>query len=102
MPDHKVALCLVEEANDFQQLLRSDAVSGAKRAGLGLDVHFSGHDLAAQLNQLRALVDSSPRPAAILVLAVRDQGHAPGDRSPARAGDAILFLNQNAAALEAH
>lgn len=94
MADRKIALCLVAAANDFQQLLKSDAEEAARRAGLGLDLYFTGHDLVAQLNQLRACVDSDPPPIAILALAVRDHGLARVVRDAARAGVSFVYLNR--------
>ena len=70
MPIRSLALCLVDPANDFQQLLQKDAEEAARRASVSLVVRFSGHDLAAQLRELDAVVAGAPRPDAILVLAV--------------------------------
>ena len=92
MSDQAIALCLVDPHNDFQQMLRADAEAAAKKAGLKLDVHFSGHDLPAQLNTIRHCIDAKPR--AILVLATRDKGLARSARDAVRAGIAFVYLNR--------
>jgi ABC-type sugar transport system substrate-binding protein len=95
MGDKRIALCLADPSNDFQQVLKADAETAAGRAGLGLDVYFTGHDLAAQLTRLRACIDAGPaRPDAILVLAVRDLGLDRVVREAARAGIGFVYLNR--------
>jgi ABC-type sugar transport system substrate-binding protein len=98
MPDARLALCLVDAHNDFQELLQADALAAARRAGLELDIHFTGHDLSAQLNLLRACIDKQPK--AILVLAVRDHGLARIARDAARVGVGFVFLNRTEDDLE--
>jgi ABC-type sugar transport system substrate-binding protein len=94
MADQTVALCLVDPANDFQQAMRADAESAARRNSLKLEVHFSGHDLPAQLNMIRACIDAEPKPRAILVLATRDKGLARMAKDAVKAGIAFVYLNR--------
>lgn len=102
MGDKRIALCLTDASNDFQQILKTDAEVAAGRAGLGLDVHFTGHDLAAQLTRLRACIDAGPsRADAILVLAVRDRGLDRVVREAARAGIGFVYLNRTEDDLDA-
>lgn len=94
MADKHIALCLVDADNDFQQLLRADAEAAARRAGIALDVRFSGHDLPAQLSTLRSCIDAAEKPGAIVVLATRDRGLNRVVRDAARAGISFLYLNR--------
>ena len=95
MNEKRIAICLPDGSNDFQQILKADAEAAARRAGLALDVHFTGHDLAAQLTRLRACIDAGPsRPDGILVLAVRDRGLDRVVREAARAGISFVYLNR--------
>jgi ABC-type sugar transport system substrate-binding protein len=96
-----LALCLVDPSNDFQQLLQRDAEEAARRASVSLVVRFSGHDLAAQLKELDAVVAGAPRPDAILVLAVRDRGLDRVARSAVKAGISWAFLNRTEDDVEA-
>jgi ABC-type sugar transport system substrate-binding protein len=90
----QLALCLVDEGNDFQQILRREAEEAARRSGVGLFVRWSGHDVAAQLNTIRSCLDERERPAAVLVLAVRDQGLLRVAQEAARAGVGFVWLNR--------
>jgi ABC-type sugar transport system substrate-binding protein len=101
LPTKSLALCLVDAANDFQQLLQKDAEEAARRVSVSLVVRFSGHDLAAQLKELDALVAGIPRPDAILVLAVRDRGLERVARSAVKAGLSWAFLNRTEDDVEA-
>lgn len=101
MPTKSLALCLVDPANDFQQLLQKDAEEAARRASASLVVRFSGHDLAAQLKELDAVVAGTPRPDAILVLAVRDRGLDRVARDAVKAGISWAFLNRTEDDVEA-
>ncbi len=94
MPARSLALCLTDPTNDFQQLLQKDAEEAARRAGLGIVVRYSGHDLAAQLKELDALAVGTPRPDAILVLAVRDRGLDRVALAAVKAGVSWAFLNR--------
>jgi ABC-type sugar transport system substrate-binding protein len=99
--DRTLALCLVDPDNDFQQLLRVEAEAAAARAGFAAEVHHTGHDLAAQLRRLEALIGRPAPPDAILVLAVRDQGLAKLARDAVRAGISFVYLNRTEDDVEA-
>ncbi len=91
----KIALALVDESNEFQQILKQDAEAVARRAGLSLEVHFTGEDLNEHLHELRHLIeDEANRPAALLVMAVRDHGLSRTVRQAAKAGVHWVFLNR--------
>lgn len=86
MPEKRLALCLVDASNDFQQLPQADAEAAARRLGLGFETRFSSHDLAAQLSELGAVIGQKDKPAAVLALAVRDRGLDRVAREAIRAG----------------
>jgi ABC-type sugar transport system substrate-binding protein len=69
-----VYLSLCDAANPYQQLLKSDAVSAATRAGFSLETSFSHIGVVRQIQLLRGAVERPPgaRPRAIMVLPVRD------------------------------
>jgi len=86
MASGRIALCLIDADNEFQQVAAQDAETAARRAGLDLETHWSGADLSAQLSLIRHLLDSPSPPSAILVMAVRDHGLARLAADAARAG----------------
>ncbi len=89
----RVALFLVDEANEFQRLLRADAEAAAAAAGLGFEAHFSGIEFATQLSMIGDCLDRTPPPAAILVMCVNDRGLQHVARRAALAGVHVLLLN---------
>ncbi len=88
-----ITLALVDPANPFQQLLKSDAESAARRAGLSLRTLFTTESLSDHLGILRKAIQSPQKPDALLVLAVRDQGIGRVVREAAAAGVHWLQLN---------
>ncbi len=90
----RIALVLVDETNQFQQLLKADAEAAARKAGLELETLFTGESLAEHLGALRRLIVAPERrPSALLVMAVRDHGLDRVVREAARAGVHFVFLN---------
>lgn len=89
----RLALFLVDEKNEFQRLLRSDAESAAARHRLALETHFSGMDFAAQLSAVQGCLDAKEPPSAILVMCVSDRGLQRLAQRAAHAGVHVLFLN---------
>lgn len=90
----RVVLVLVDPTNDFQRLLKADAEAAARRAGLELETLFTGESLPEQLGALRRLiVEPERRPAALLVMSVRDHGLDRVVREAAAAGIHFVFLN---------
>ncbi len=93
MPE-RIALALVDETNQFQQLLKADAEAAARKAGLEIETLFTGESLAEHLGALRRLIVAPERrPAALLVMAVRDHGLDRVVREAAGAGVHFVFLN---------
>jgi ABC-type sugar transport system substrate-binding protein len=90
----RVALVLVDPTNDFQQLLKADAEAAGRKAGLEVETLFTGESLPEQLGALRRLiVEPERRPAALLVMSVRDRGLDRVVREAAAAGIHFVFLN---------
>jgi ABC-type sugar transport system substrate-binding protein len=93
VPGH-ITLVLVDETNQFQQLLKADAEAAARKAGLEVETLFTGESLPEHLGALRRLlVAPERRPAALLVMAVRDHGLDRVVREAAAAGIHFVFLN---------
>jgi len=95
MPSARLALCLIDSDNEFQQVARQDGEAAARRAGLQIESLWSGADLSLQLAQVRQLLDSASPPAAILIMAVRDRGLGRLARDAAQAGIHWVFLNRS-------
>ena len=91
----RVALCLIDSDNEFQQVARQDGEAAARQAGLDVETLWSGPKLADQLTQVRGLVDSPTPPKAILIMAVRDQGLGRIVRHAVQAGIHWVFLNRS-------
>jgi ABC-type sugar transport system substrate-binding protein len=93
VPDH-VALALVDPSNQFQQLLQQDAEAAARKAGLEIETIYTGESLAEHLGALRRLIVAPERrPAALVVMAVRDHGLDRVVREAAGAGIHFVCLN---------
>jgi ABC-type sugar transport system substrate-binding protein len=90
-----IALLLIDAGNEYQQLARQEAEAAAKKAEVPLAVRFSGIDLVAQLDDIRKLLGSPARPAAILIMAIRDRGLVRFARDAARTGVHWVFLNRS-------
>lgn len=87
-------LALVDGSNQFQQLLKADAEDAGRRAGIEVETIFTGESLAEHLGALRRLIVApEKRPAALLVMAVRDHGLDRVVREAAGAGVHFVFLN---------
>ena len=87
-------LALVDESNQFQQLLKADAEAAGRKAGLEVETVFTGESLAEHLGILRRLIVAPERrPEALLVMAVRDHGLDRVVREAAGAGVHFVFLN---------
>jgi len=90
----RIALALVDGTNQFQQLLKADAEAAARKAGLEVETLFTGESLVEHLGALRRLIVAPERrPAALLVMAVRDHGLDRVVREAAAAGIHFVFLN---------
>ena len=84
---------LVDETNEFQRLLRADAVEAADAAGFALETYFSGIDFANQISLVQRALEVERRPHAILVMCVNDRGLQRVARRAAQSGVHVVFLN---------
>jgi ABC-type sugar transport system substrate-binding protein len=89
----RIALALVDGSNQFQRLLQQDAERVARTHGVQLETVYTGESFTEHLAALRRLANAVPRPDAIAVMAVRDQGLARVVREAAAAGIHFAFLN---------
>ena len=100
----EMGLILVDEANEFQQLLAQEAGAAAARAGLRLEARaggLGGYALGAQLKLIGGWLESDAPPEALLVLAARDRGLARTIRAAARRGVHWIALNRTEDDLDA-
>lgn len=88
-----IALWLADEGNEFQQIMKADVEAVCRRSGVGLEVHFTGYEIQAQVRGIRAALARSPRADAFLVLGARDRGLGSCVRQAAREGTGWFFLN---------
>src|SRR5437773_9850632 len=91
-----IALCLANEANEYQKMIKEDTLEAAARAGMQLEV-FSAEDKVTQ--QIRQIYDclhreAEHRPRAILIMAVRVTALGRVAREALQAGIGWLCLNR--------
>jgi ABC-type sugar transport system substrate-binding protein len=93
-PNRRVALWLVDPANEFQQMLKADAEAACRKEDLAIEVYFTGDNLGSQVSQIRAALER-PEPAkAFVVLATRDRGLGRCVHAAARVGTSWIYLNR--------
>jgi ABC-type sugar transport system substrate-binding protein len=70
----RIALFLVNDTNEYQQLLRGDGEAAARRAGFDIEVHVAKDEPSQQIRDLHACIRREPdaRPRALLVFPVRE------------------------------
>ena len=99
-----LGLLLVDDTNEFQQLLAREAAEAAKRVGAALSVKASGaggYELGAQLKVIDEWLGGDAAPDALLVLAARDRGLSRPIRDAARRGVHWIALNRTEDDLDA-
>ena len=92
-----LGLVLVDDANEFQQLLAREAAEAAKQLGIAVQVRASGvggYELGAQLKLIDGWLEGDVKPDALLVLAARDRGLSRTIRAAARSGIHWISLNR--------
>ncbi len=89
----RIALFLVDERNEFQRLLRTDAETTAAGHRLQVETRYSGMDFAAQLSSIQDCLEAADHPSAMLVMCVSDRGLQKVAQRAAHAGVHVLFLN---------
>lgn len=98
-----LALCLVNDTNDFQVAVRDDVAAAAARVGYDLEVHVAQGDAIAQIRQLYSCIHrpAEQRPKALLFIPVRDGTLEQTVRDAIAAGMGCVILNRHPAYLEA-
>jgi ABC-type sugar transport system substrate-binding protein len=92
-----IALFLRSLDNDYQQRLRDDALTAAKRSGFTVTIFSAQNDGARQVAQIGDLVDGPEvaELAAVLVSPVRDEGLEELARRCAQRGIGWVLLNRD-------
>ena len=92
----RVAILLINDSNEYQQLIRRDAEDAARASELALEVHVAGNDVAEQIRQLYACVKREPdmQPKFLFLFPVRDGSLEYALRDVARAGIGCAILNR--------
>lgn len=98
----KLAVSLLSEDQEFQQMQARDARDAGARLGVEVEVIFADNNAILQIQQLYAFVHApeAERPAAIVVEAVAEAGIARLARNAARAGIGWVLLNGTAGDLD--
>lgn len=96
MPRDGIALLLVNDSNEYQQLILGDARSTARRLEVEIDVSFAQNDIVQQIRQLYEYIRRPPelRPRVALLFPVRDGSFEVALRDAATAGIACAMLNR--------
>ncbi|MEW6129915.1 MAG: sugar ABC transporter substrate-binding protein [Acidobacteriota bacterium] len=68
-----LALCLANEANEYQKAVCEDALATANRLGIKLEIYFANDKITEQIKQIYGCLhrDAFSRPAALLIMPVR-------------------------------
>lgn len=68
-----IALCLANEVNEYQEMIKEEAIASASRAGWQLETYSAEDKVTQQIKQIYECLHRAPelRPQALLVMAVR-------------------------------
>src|SRR5436309_3125230 len=96
MASRRLALFLRTSGNDYQELLREDAMAAAKRHHFQLQVFSADDDADHQARQIREAVESrqTARLIAVLVSPVRESALLAVAHEAIRAGVGWILLNR--------
>ena len=91
-----IALLLIDESNEHQRLVRDDALTAARKAGLGLEVYFAEEKVTVQIRQIYECLHRSPdeRPVAIIVMPSKATALNRLAREVAQAGLGWIYLHR--------
>src|SRR5688572_30845912 len=97
-----IALFLRSLDNDYQQRLRDDAMTAAKRAGFNVALYAAQNDSTRQVSQIAEALGGQGAAdlAAVLVSPVRDEGLEELARRAAQAGIGWVLLNREGVYVE--
>jgi ABC-type sugar transport system substrate-binding protein len=93
---NRMALFLADDTNEYQQMMKEDALATAKRLGIELDVYFADDKVTQQIKQIYECLQRplSERPQAILTMAVRVNALGRLAREVLQQGIGWLSLNR--------
>jgi ABC-type sugar transport system substrate-binding protein len=91
-----LALCLANEANEYQRAVHEDALAVANRHGVKLEVYFANDKITQQIKQIYECLhrDAFSRPEAILIMPVRVGALGRVAHEVLRAGIGWICLNR--------
>jgi ABC-type sugar transport system substrate-binding protein len=91
-----LALCLANEANEYQRAVCEDALAAANRHGIKLEVYFANDKITQQIKQIYECLhrDVFSRPEAILIMPVRVGSLGRVAHEVLRAGIGWICLNR--------
>jgi ABC-type sugar transport system substrate-binding protein len=93
---NRMALCLADDTNEYQQLLKEDALATANRLNIQLDVYSADDKVTQQIRQIYECLQRpvAERPQAILTMAVRGSSLGRVTREVLQQGIGWLSLNR--------
>ena len=91
---------MTDTTNEYLALTAAEARAAAQELGLELDLQLTPEELSPQLQCVSRWLESAVRPAAILVMSVREQGFGRLARQALASGIHWLFLNRTAEDIE--
>jgi ABC-type sugar transport system substrate-binding protein len=91
-----LALCIADEANEYQQMIKEDTLAAASRAGMRLEVFSADGKVTQQIRQVYECLHraAEDRPRAIMIMAVRVNALGRVAREALQAGIGWFCLNR--------
>jgi ABC-type sugar transport system substrate-binding protein len=98
----RMVLCLANDANEYQQMVKEEALATAKRLSIELDVCSADDKVTQQIKQIYEYLQrrETERPQAILTMAVRGGSLGRAAREVLQQGIGWLSLNRRMEELE--
>ena len=96
MPQGRITLSLVNETNDYQLLIKADAMAAAQRLGFELETQSAQGDVIQQIKQLYECINRpvETRPRVLMLFPVKDASLERVLRDAAAAGILCAILNR--------
>jgi ABC-type sugar transport system substrate-binding protein len=98
----RISLCLPDEKNVLQQMIKDDVLETAELSGLEAEVCFADNQILRQIEQIYNCIQdkSAPHTKAIIVVPVRDNKLDIVARDTVQAGVAWICVNRRMSCLE--
>jgi ABC-type sugar transport system substrate-binding protein len=92
----RITLSLVNETNDYQLLIKADALAAAQRLGFELGIQSAQGDVIQQIKQVYEWINRPPetRPRVLMLFPVKDASLERVLRDAAHAGMLCIILNR--------